>query len=118
MPPPEASTKKMLQNEQIIMNKCHTGSDGNLSKFSHNAQHFPSKGPKSGDDGITMAPKVVTRQKQEQEPPERGQIEYPRRLLMENAARHNKLFALSAEAKSVLTLLISSVISFGSAGKG
>lgn len=33
---------------------------------------------------------------------------------MENAARHNKLFALSAEAKSVLTLLISSVISFGS----
>lgn len=95
------------------MNKCHTGSDGNLSKFSHNAQHFPSKGPKSGDDGITMAPKVVTRQELK-----RGQIEYPRRLLMENAARHNKLFALSAEAKSVLTLLISSVISFGSAGKG
>lgn len=38
--------KKTLQSEQIIMNKCHTGRDGNLSKFPHNAQHFPSKAPK------------------------------------------------------------------------
>lgn len=100
------------------MNKCHTGSDGNLSKFPimHN---ISVKVPKSGNDhyNVTSATATITkptaattsittfaaRQRQGVNAGE---------LLMENAVWHNKLSGPSAGDSSVLTLLISSVISF------